>query len=266
MKNILLILTCFYVTGAMAQKKPLRKQGLIFSHGVGYAFALNTLSVDPIIDHLADINGKGVLLNFFTVNWFMKNNMGIELRMQGLPGGNTQNRKKVLEQLIKDHFGDQYYYQSQYPVNLNQSDGFPGFAGLLGLTYKFERGRFSYIPKFYVGYMDVSGSSSYTNILKEKNTNTILSVSYQGDPDLESAPVFGPAASIMYRLNSLVGIRANASYLWHKAGIRYERSITDLAANTTSVTSYSNEKTLHRICIDLSIAVGFGRRGELVRK
>lgn len=266
MKNILLILTCFYVSGVMAQKKPLRKQRLIFSHGVGYAFALNTLSVDPVIDQLVDINDKGVLLNFFTVNWFIKNNIGIEMRLQGLPGNNTQHQGKALKQLIEEHFGDQYYYQSQYPVNLNQSDGFPGFAGLLGLTYKLERGRFSYISKFYVGYMNVSGSSSYTNILKEKNTNTVLSVRYQGDPDLESAAVFGPAASVMYRFNSLVGIRANASYLWHKAGIRYEQTITDLAANTTAVTSYSNEKTLRRICIDLSIAVGFGRRSELVGK
>jgi hypothetical protein len=266
MKNILLVITCFFVTGAMAQKKPLRKQRLIFSHGVGYSFALNSLPVDPVIDQLVDMNGKGVLLNFFTVNWFMKNNIGIELRMQGLPGDNTQNRKKTLELLVEDHFGDQYYYQSQYGFNPNQSDGFPGFAGLLGLTCKFERGRFSYIPKFYVGYMDVSGSSSYTNILKEKNTNTILSVRYQGDPDLESAPVFGPAASVMYRFNSLVGIRVNASYLWHKAGVHYERRITDLATNNTAVAYYSNEKTLHRIHIDLSIAVGFGRRGELVEK
>lgn len=266
MKNILLILTCLYVTGAMAQKGSLRKQRLIFSHGVGYSFALNTLSVDPVIDQLVDINGKGVLLNFFTVNWFMKNNIGMEMRMQGLPGDNTRNRKRASELLIADHFGDQYYYQSQYPVNPNQSDGFPGFAGLLGLTYKFERGRFSYIPKFYVGYMDVSGSSSYNNILKEKNANTILSVRYQGDPDLESAPVFGPAASVMYRFNSLVGIRANASYLWHKAGVHYERAITDLVTNNTAATYYSNEKTLHRIHIDLSIAVGFGRRGELVEK
>lgn len=264
MKNILLILTCFYVTGVIAQHKPLRKQRLIFSHGVGYTFALNTLSVDPVIDQLADINGSGVLLNFFTVNWFMKNNIGLELRMQGLPGDNTQNRKEVLERMIEDHFGDQYYYQPQYGFDPNQSGGFPGFAGLLGLTYKFERGRFSYIPKFYIGYMDVSGSSSYNSILKEKNTNTILSVRYQGDPDWESTAVFGPAASVMYRFNSILGIRANASYLWHRAGIHYERGITDLVTDHTEAVHYTKENTLRRICIDLSIAVGFGRRGELV--
>ena len=265
MKNILLIVACLYVITGMAQKKPLRKQRLIFSHGVGYTFPLNTLHTDPIIDQLVGINGKGILLNFFTLNWFMKNNIGIEMRMQGLAGDNTRNENKALELLIADHFGDQYYYQPQYGLS-NDSDGFPGFAGMLGLAYKFERGRFSYIPKFYVGYMDVSASSSYNNTLKEKNTNTILKVHYHGYPDLRSTLILGPAASVMYRFNSITGIRANASYLWHKAGVRYKRAITNLATNNTTEANYSNKKTLHRIHVDLSIAIGFGRRSELVGK
>ena len=70
--------------------------------------------------------------------------------------------------------------------------------------------------------------------------------------------------SVMYRLNTIVGIKANLSYQTYNALINYERTVTDLAFENKTVSYYRGEKALHRIHADLSIAIGFGRRGEWV--
>lgn len=264
MKNIILIIGCLLVTHAMAQKNPLRKQRLIFSHGVGYSFLLNNLYVDPFIDQLNNFNQKGPLLNAFTVNWFLKNNLGLELKIYVLPGDENRNRKDVLQRMVEEQFGDHYYYSPAFSYGSYSGKDSEIFIGSFGLTYKIEKKRFTYIPGFYIGGIDLKAQQSYYKILKEKDSNAMLRLDYRSLSDLSSGFTYGPEMSVMYRLNTIVGIKANLSYLTYNALINYERTVTDLAFENKTVSYYRGEKALHRIHAGLSIAIGFGRRGEWV--
>lgn len=266
MKNIILIIGCLLVTHAMAQKNPLRKQRLIISHGVGYSFLLNNLYVDPFIDQLNNFNQKGPLLNAFTLNWFLNSNLGVELKAYVLPGNESRNRKDVLQRMVEEQFGDHYYYSPAFTYGPYAGDDSPIFIGSFGLTYKIEKKRFTYIPGFHIGGIDLTAQPSYYKILKEKDSNTMLRLDYRSLSNLSSSFTYGPEMSVMYRLNTIVGIKANLSYLAYKALINYERTVTDLAFQNKTVSYYKDEKTLHRIHADLSIAIGFGRRGEWVGK
>lgn len=266
MKNIILIIGCLLVTHAMAQKKPLRKQRWIFSHGIGYSFLLNNLYVDPFIDQLHNFNQKGPLLNAFTVNWFQKNNLGLELKIYVLPGDERANRNDVLQRMVEKQFGDHYYYSPVFSYGSYSGDDSEIFIGSFGLTYKIEKKRFTYIPGFHIGGIDLIAQPSYYKILKEKDSNTMLRLDYRSLSDLSSGFTYGPEMSVMYRLNTVVGIKANLSYLTYNALINYERTVTDLAFQNKTVSYYRGEKALHRIHADLSIAIGFGRKGEWVGK
>lgn len=264
MKSIILIISCFFVVNAMAQNKPLRKQRLIFSHGVGYSFLLNNLHVDPFIDQLNNFNAKGPLLNCFTVNWFLKNNLGVSFKAYVMPGTDKQDRNEVLHRMVEEQFGDHYFYSPAYTSGSYGGEDSPVFIIGLGLNYKIEKGQFTCIPGFQIGGIDLVARPSYYRTLKEKNSNTLLRLDYESLSETGSAFTYGPEIAIMYRLNTIVGIKANVSYLRYKALVNYERILTDLAFQQKSVNYYQHEKTLNRLHADLSIAIGFGRRAELV--
>lgn len=257
---LLIIISCLGAVSATAQKKPVWKQRFIIGHGIGYGFQMNTLRVDPVTDQLSSVNDKGLSLRFLTMDWFLKNNWGIEMSLYGLANDNELKRNKRFETLFKEQFEDRYYVNA----SLYSEGGLKNFTGNLGLVYKIERGRFTCIPKFIVGITEISYKNLYNLYLKEKNKNMILKVEYTSGSFFEEKLLLGPSVTAMYRFNSILGITFNASSFWHRATTDYTRQLTNQVTKEESANYYKGSKILHRLNFDLGIAIGFGKTGDWV--
>lgn len=257
MKNILLTAALLVWTiVAAAQKKPLRKQRLIISHGIGYNFPLNTVKVNPLTDQLTDINDKGVSLQMFSIGVYMKHNIGFELLLQGMPDTKSEDRTNRFVALVEERWADQYYINSLGPYN---NSGISQFAGALGINYKIEKNRFTFIPKIFVGILSIDQASAIY-YLKEKNANTVLKLNYSSDKSTQDKFMMGPAISAVYRFNSIIGFGLNASLFRYKANMVYEEKLTNLVTNESSSSYHHYTQTMHRMYIGLNMSMGFGKR------
>lgn len=263
-KFVLIIISSLCVLPAAAQKKPLWKQRFILGHGIGYGFQMNKLQVNPVADQLSSVNDQGVSLRLLTMDWFLKNNWGIELSLYGLTDADERKRSKKFEQLFEKQFENRYYVNTPwYSDNTNLLNK---FTANLGLVYKIERGRFTFIPKFFVGVTEITYNNRYSLYLKEKNKNMILKVDYRSDSFSKGKLLLGPSLTAMYRFNSILGVNFNASSFWHQGDIAYVQQLTNQVTKEESVYHYNGSKILHRLNFDLGIAVGFGRTGDWVRQ
>lgn len=261
MKPIFIILVLgLCSTVSMAQKKPLRKQRIIFSHGVGYDFPLKTITANPFTDPLTDLNDKGISIQAFAISWFIKKNIGLEFLMQGIATNNRKDRNQLFNQRMENQWSNQYYYNS---YNF-YGGGMSRFMGAWGLSYKIEKRRFTYTPKFYIGSVSIDQSPTYNLYLKGRNSNTVLTLDYSADKSAAGKFMMSPAFSVVYRFNSIVGVGLNTSFLWHPSNMVYTETLTNLVTNEVSTQQYKYDKTMKRFNIGLNVSVGFGRRNELV--
>ncbi|MBX2925154.1 MAG: hypothetical protein KF746_23335 [Chitinophagaceae bacterium] len=261
MKNIFLgLILLFSCATALAQKKPFRKQRLIFSHGIGYDLPFQTVRVNPVTDQLSDVNGKGLSFQVFSMSLFVKKNWGVEVLMQGV-AGDSRKRNKMFNQLIEEKWSDQYYYNRRPFYN---EGGLDLFTGALGLIHKIEKRRVTYIPKFFIGVTSTYAADNINHYLKEKNANTVLSLDYLSGETNQASVLLGPAASMIYRFNSIVGVGLNASFLWHKVNFTYNERMTNLVTNEVSDTYYRYHDNIQRLYIGVNVYIGFGRRYDWV--
>ncbi|MCC6288203.1 MAG: hypothetical protein IT249_09995 [Chitinophagaceae bacterium] len=267
MKNIFFAaLLCVLVNAISAQEKALRKQRILLSHGAGYAFSLNNLHVNPIIDRLTDVNSSGLLFQLISLNLFIKNNIGFEISLNGFPSKNANKRQENFAKELENKFGSRYYVSKGNSYNFQQTSPFDLFTGTFGLCYKIERKRFTYIPKFSIGVVSITQVPSDYNYMKEINGNNEIMVNYIGNRNSNGKLLMSPAATIMYRFNSIAGVSLNLSYCQYKAAISYTETINDLATNQQTITYYINRETMKRLNATISFTIGFGRKHDFVNK
>ncbi|MBX3255110.1 MAG: hypothetical protein KF862_13285 [Chitinophagaceae bacterium] len=260
MKNILIAMVWLLCgTASVAQRKPLRKQRFILTHGVGYDIPFQTIRVNPITDQLSDVNDKGISLLAFSATWFIKKNWGLEFLMQGVTS-KEKDRDKQFNRLLEEKWTGGYFYN---PRHYYSGGGLSRFMGVLGINYKIEKSRITYIPKFFIGSVSVYTPLNINHYLKERNTNTALMLNYQGDKISRGQLVAGPAFSITYRFNSIIGAGLNTSFLWHNVKMTYNEKITNLITNEVSDTYYTYRGHMQRLNIGAHVSIGFGRRGDL---
>ncbi len=246
----------------VAQKKPFWKQRFIIGHGIGYGFQMNKLQVDPVTDQLSTVNDQGVSLRLLTIDWFLKDNWGVELSLYGLTDEDERKRDKKFEQLFEKQFENQYYVNT--PWYSDDANLLNKFTASLGLIYKIERGRFTGIPKFFVGVTEITYNNRYSLYLKEKNKNMIMKVDYGSSSYSKGKLLLGSSIMVMYRFNSILGITFNASSFWHQAEIDYTRKMTNQVTKEVSANYYKGSKILHRLNFDMGVAIGFGKTGDWV--
>lgn len=254
MRHLFIIVFCFFYTTTFAQKNTLRKQHVIFKTGVGYEFALNNIRANYITDQLTDLNDKGLALQFFSANIYIKKNWGVELFISGIATKQGKKRNQLFNTYMTDKWGGQYYYNPEEFYYDAAASGISRFNGGIGITYKIEKNRFTYIPKFFIGDVgvDLQSANAY---LKERNNNTILTSRYYAGRTNKDRIFGGPAASVMYRFNNRLGISFDASWFVHHTKITYTETLTNLANNNTTTIPYNYNKMMHRLNAGLSFSL-----------
>lgn len=261
-----LLLLLFSLHAAMAQKKLLRQQKVIINHGISYSLPFNKLSLNPVTDQLTSVNEKGIGIQFFSFNWFVKENFGVELLLHGVTTSNEIHRRKEFVSQVKRKFEGQYYPDRIYIGESQHMSTEKKFTAALAGNYKFERGKFTYIPKFFVGVMVTGQMSARNNFMKERNTNTVIRLDYEGRPHSEGRLLLGPSATMIYRFNSIVGVSFNAFYWWHKADVDFSERITNMATDEVSMNYYRTDKILHGLNLGVSLSLSFGKMAQGLKR
>lgn len=263
---LVLIALCLSVNVAMAQKKALYRQRVIFNHGISYSLPFNKISTNSVADKLTTVNDKGFGIQFFSFNWFVKENFGVELLLHGTTNSTEKKRQKEFVSQVEGQFTSQYYTDMAYIFEFEQSLSIKKFTAALGANYKIERHKFTCIPKFFVGVLATEQMSVMARFMKERNTNNVMRLDYEGQPHSKGRLLLAPAATLMYRFNNILGVSFNAFYWWHNADVNYSETITDIATDKATINRLSNDKTLHGLNLGLSLSLGFGKRRDLVTR
>ena len=179
-KTIVLAILCVCSNRLFGQNNSQAYQRWAFHSSVGYALPVQRLKSGEITDFLIDYDDEYVYWQFINVEYFFKNNLGINLSIQGNTFTDADERGNLMNAALEERFGNDYFISTS-PYSYGQSANIN--ANLYaGLVYAKRFNKISFVPKIQVGF-----TSFFTNrlnvYLKEKETNTHLQMVYDFTSD-----------------------------------------------------------------------------------
>jgi hypothetical protein len=166
--------------------------------------------------------------------YFFRQRLGVQFDVQvGFVNKPARREEKFQQHVLSDFGRDQYFVVDNPSFLVDQSDTYA--RGRIGLVYRFEHNRWFLYPKFSVGISSISAQAAVV-YLKEKDTNNMLKVSYQGTTSNSSFLDVAAGFSAGYKLSNRVYLNIDIAVSHFRNDIDYKKTVKNLANDDAAST------------------------------
>lgn len=199
----------------------------------------NGTATDNLIDYY---DGTTYYLQVISASWFFHKHWGVEFNYQGSFSNKItgQKRDSKFSKILENEYQNQYFVTPSSGAFYGDDNIIVGNIerGLIGIIYRKEFNKFLIHPKFAIGV-----TSFYTDwgnaTLKEKNSNTLLKVTYStgGRPNDH----FTTATSLIvgYKFSKRIFWNLEIMTSYYKTNFTFTKEIIDLTTGQKTVAEYS---------------------------
>lgn len=252
---VFFISSMFVVLNLCAQDKTVEISRWSISTHFSYTFPISKFKNDIFTDHLMTYDDHHFSIQQIGINYFINENIGVCLNVLG----NTyryQNRweSKVIDVLNKE-YGHQYFIS-------NLPDENPFTNGLnssyyIGFFYNKKIKKISLRPSLQIGF-NYFASQQLNVFLKEKNTNTLLHLSYLPENGKYNQYQFSILPSLITEFNASdrFSINFNTQFRVFRTKFDYEEQLR----NTYTEETNSKSHNYHKVVCSFSFGIGVSYR------
>lgn len=216
----------------------------------GVNIPMTTLLSGQVTDDLFEYRDNSMYWQVLSISYFFHKNWALDFNFQGMTSRNISKRADNFLNSMQSEYENNYYvmpstgasYSSFNPVGGNFSRGF------IGLMYRHEKRRWFLYPKFAFGV-----SSFHTDwgsaILKQKNANTIIRVSYDTGERPNDHIIWAGSAIFGYKLAKKFYFNVDLMTSYYKTNITFVKETRDLATNISSVENMDYKKNIFTLSL-----------------
>jgi len=203
-----------------------------------------------IPDNLFEYGDHSTYWQVLSVSYFFHKHWGIAINFLGMTGKNISKRAEAFLADMNSEYENNYYvtpstgasYDNFNPISGNFERGF------IGLIYRYEKKRLFIYPKISIGV-----SSSYTDwgkaILKQKNSNNLIEVSYDSGKRPNDHIIMAASAAFGYKLTKRFYLNSDLMTSYYKTNITFNKKTTDLNRNVSTSESFKYIKKVFTLSI-----------------
>lgn len=186
--------------------------------------------------NLFEYGDNSIYWQVLTVSYFFHRHWGVDFNFQGMTSKNITKRADIFSEAMRLEYQGNYYVTPSTGASYNFINPFGGNfgRGFISLIYRYEKKRLFIYPKFSIGvnsiYIDWGEA-----LLKQKNSNKLLKVSYESDIRPKDNFIMATSASFGYKLSKRFYFNLELMTSYYKTHITLTKKITDL--NTTISTN-----------------------------
>lgn len=244
---------CFFSNGLFGQNNEQEFKRWSFHSNAGYALPFGNLKSGEITDYLIDYDYEYFYWQFLTVEYFFKNNFGINLSIQGHRFTDADQRGNLMDIKLKERFGKEYFistspYSYGHSANINTNL-------YLGVVYAKRFKKISIVPKIQVGF--TSFFTHRLNVyLKEIDANTQLQIVYDFNTERLPKDYFTCLTGILteFKLTRNLSLDFNLQSYFFKSKFKYIEEIRNTYTEEKSFKEFDYNKFIGT----MSIGVGIG--------
>lgn len=219
----------------------------------GQTFGVNKTNFGFITDNLTTYASQTFYWQVISSTYFF-NNWGLEFSFMGNHNNQLNNRFEKFSNAVSKKYSDRYY------ITLRSGSEYSDFnivggsveRGSLGPVYKIEKNRTIFIFRALLGV-----TSFYTDwgsaTLKEKGTNTILTLDWSADKVPKDFITLNPSFTVGYRFAKRFVIDLDINYWLYNLKFDYVETAKNLITDELASTTYHYK----RLSNDLSFGIGF---------
>lgn len=197
----------------------------------GFNVPISKLFKGEVTDHLFAYDDHSFYWQILSVTYFFQKHWGVEINFQAGSSKRISKRGDRLMQAMESEYGNNYYVTPAIQYDYNDFDIMTGHIqqGFFGVIYRMEYGRFFIYPKLGIGIssFDTDWREFY---LKEKNSNTVLQVSYDSNGRPNEYYTAGASVAVGYKLTKRVFINLDFLTSYYKTDVSYTKTTKNLAS------------------------------------
>lgn len=227
-----------------------------FQPAVGHNFSNSTLETGEITDYLIDYDFNNFYWQPVSATFYLFNFLGFEITLQESNSDKSDNSDSF-DQALEQEYGDRYYIS--YSPNYHSNNAILGdiSTGYYGLVFRYQNNRFQWKAKMQIGSMSFENDTE-TVILKEKNSNNQLQVSYRTSSQEPTSTIIAPSIYAAYRVYKLFLVHLNFNFTYTNINFTYHEEITDLVTNESQFRTIPYSETLRKFAIGAGITIEVG--------
>ncbi len=214
---------------------------------------------DEITDNFIRYRSETFYLRAISAILFVKPKLGVELCFR--PGliGNSSDRLNQLNTELKRRYEDQYFITHIDQEFLNSQEIFPDLTRLnIGLVYRHELNKFTILTRLLVGFTSFAIDATEIS-LKEKGTNTVLTLKYEPEDKHPVNFTTAPALTLAYRITPKMHINFDVQYSFFKTDFKIKESLYNPLTEENNSSVYSYKKDIHTVSVALGLTLELGK-------
>jgi hypothetical protein len=222
----------------------------------GYTLPLTKLLKGNVTDYLLEYDDMTVYWQVISLTCFFHRHWGISFNYQANSSGNISKRAGRFLEYQHTTYGSDYYVIPSTGAIYDEFSIIGGDVerGYLGLIYRIEKKRFLFYPELAIGVVSFYADWGKA-ILKEKNSNTVLELSYW--PRERPNDHFAMAASttIGYKLSNRFYLNADFSVSRYKTDIMYAKTTSDLGTGEQFSETIGYQQQIYNLCVGAGLII-----------
>lgn len=222
----------------------------------GFNIPITKILKGSITDYLLGYDDQSEYWQLVSASYFFHKRWGVDFMFQGATSNRLSSRASKFFQMISSE------YQNDYFVTPQSGPSYDGFCiiggnterGYLGIIYRFESNHFLIYPKLSIGVtsFDTDVGSA---ILKEKNSNRVLKVSYESDKVNNDYLTIATSATIGYKISKRFFFNVDLMTSHFKINKIYVKSIKDLNSGIINIEEISYQKNVFNLSVGAGIII-----------
>lgn len=254
---LLALVICIQALPLFSQHKSHRKLEWQLKPSAGFNIPLTKLLKGDVTDHLIAYDDHSFYWQVIALTLFFHKHWGVEFNFQGSTSGNISKRDNRFQQSMQNEYSNGYYVTPWTNATNEEFKAIGGHIerGYLGVIYRIESKRFFVYPKLSIGV-----SSFYTDLatvyLKEKETNTVVEVSYLTSkrPPKDHFTI-ATAAAAGYKLNRWLYLNFDLLASYYKTNFEFVKTTTDLNSGQSVQEETKYKKNMFNLCLGAGVII-----------
>jgi hypothetical protein len=216
----------------------------------GVNIPLTKLLDGRVTDNLLEYADNSVYWQVLSISYFFHKNWAVDVNFQGMSASKISKRADVFSNSMTSEYENNYYVTPSTGATYSDFSLLGGNfeRGFIGLMYRHERSRWFVYPKLAFGV-----SSFYTDwgdaILKQKNANNVVRVSYNADKRTNNSITWAGSAIFGYKLSKRFYLNFELMTSYYKTNISFIKKTTDLNTNAPSIENMDYKKNIFTLSL-----------------
>jgi len=225
---------------------------------IGVNIPITTLFKNEITDYQFQYGEQSLSLQAITLGVFWNKHWGVEFTYQLNISKKARKLSDRFQQALEEQYGSQYYVSSRPAYSFYDAGLFGSHLehGMLGVMYRMEKGRFYLQPKLSIGITSFNVNSEL-RYLKEKETNNVSMIHYNGGSTLKNQLMLAAATGMGYKLNEKFAVNLDLQTSWSKSNFNIYKTMTDQNTGAGSGETITYKKDLLTFTPLIGIMISF---------